>query len=162
MTIKADWTDHILSLNNVVSAIRHTAVPDHELVDAVGNFEACMGRLSEYVKGLKSEIPIGAVGILYTVKEQSSATRTYNTDGILSAIMEANVSDSPMLDAMQLARGYDAARLEWRWTELQRLARDFDITFKVAKHAISDGDDEHIGETWKTTTKIVPTKKETE
>jgi len=149
-------SDFIDDIHAAFGALKNHAVPGDEMVDTIGRVKALEGRLAAFRKDLESEVVAGDTGDEFTVTEARSAKRTYNTNGILAAF--AGPPDgTPQYDPLRILMDFDAVRLTWRWTELQRASLGMDVTLAVAKHEIEDGDPEAlIGEVWSSRTSVVP------
>jgi len=136
-------------LQGAFGALKNHAVPGDEMVDTIGRLKALEGRLARYRKDLESEVVAGDTGDEFKVTGSRSATRSYNTNGLLAAF-----ADSGGLAAL-LAE--DAVRLTWRWSELQTASQRHDVTMAIAKHEIEDGDPKAlIGEVWEDKTAVKP------
>jgi predicted NAD/FAD-binding protein len=149
---------HLAQLASTVSdAVSAAVVPGGELVDTVGELDRLITQLRDYRALLMSEIASGDTGQTYRAIESRSATRSYNTDKLLLDVMRRLSAAADLSHAVGYLREADAVRLTWRWTELQRVARDLDLTLSIAKHQIEGGDPAtHIGEVWGSTVRVEP------
>lgn len=140
-------------LNDAVADVCDWPFPEDSAVDVVGEVQRLERRLTDFRRMLVSELPAGVEGDVYRVEERNSASRTYNTNGILAAFTGA-IEEGPeqALSDLLMER---AVELKWRWTQLQRAANKYDVTLTIAHHEIEDGDPEAlVGEVWKTVTSV--------
>ena len=138
-------------LQQTVEAVTGMPVSDEELPDTIGYVQRAERRLAEYRRGLMSEAGPGE-GDDYVIVEGRSATRSYSPSSILLDVMAA--TDGDMVEAVRLLTERRAAELKFRWTELRRMFDQLGITLKVHPGEITDGDEAHVGEVWKTTTVV--------
>jgi hypothetical protein len=120
-------------------------IPEIDSVDTVGAIKEVERQLVGLRRRLVAEMDGTETGDTYQAVESRSAKRSYNTDGLLAAFGEG------IADMYGLHKLIDAGavRLTWQWTGLNRLADEYDVTLRVAKHEIADGDpDALIGEVW--------------
>jgi hypothetical protein len=148
---------HLAQLASTVSDAVSAAIRGDELVDTVGELDRLITRLRDYRSRLISEVASGDTGQTYRAVESRSATRSYNTGLLLLDVMRRLPAGADLSHAVGYLREADALRLSWRWTELQRVARDLDLTLSIAKHQIEDGDPSaHVGEVWGSTVRVEP------
>jgi len=129
----------VTRLQEAVSDLSEWPIPEQDSVDTVGLLRAAEVRLAELRRRLVAEMDGTETGELYRAVETRSAKRSYNTNGLLAQF------DGDLQDLI----AFDAVRLQWQWTGLQKAANEWDVTLAVAKHEISDGDpDALVGEVW--------------
>jgi hypothetical protein len=147
----------LFQLASAVSVVVSAVVPGAMLVDTVGELDRIITRLKDHRASLMSEVAPGDIGAAYWAAESRSATRSYNTDLLLLDVMRRLPAGADLSHAVGYLREADALRLSWRWTELQRVARDLDLTLSIAKHQIEGGDPAaHVGEVWGSTVRVEP------
>lgn len=150
------------ALRRAASDLIRSPIPEDEAVDVVGEVAAIIRNLQDFNKSLKSEMAPEATGRGYVATTSRSATRSYNTQGLLAATVDAmdmrRPSGTPpfsLLDAMKALMDADAVRLTWRWTELQAVAIEYDIPMTIVRHEIEDGDPKAlVGEVWTEATSV--------
>ncbi len=144
------WT---FALRRAASDLIRQPIPEDEAVDVVGEVAAIIKDLQAFNKSLKSEMAPAATGRGYVATTSRSATRSYNTQGILSAAGRAMGAGT--FEALKTLMKADAVRLTWRWTELQEAAIEHDIPMTIVRHEIEDGDpDAMVGEVWTEATSV--------
>jgi hypothetical protein len=152
----------ITTLRRAAGDLIRSPVPEDEAVDVVGEVAAIIRDLQAFTRSLKSEMAPEATGRGYVATTSRSAKRSYNTQGLLAATVDAmdmrRPSGSPpvsLLDAMKALMDADAVRLNWRWTELQAAAVEYDIPMTIVRHEIEDGDPKAlVGEVWTEATSV--------
>lgn len=129
-------------------------VPESDLLDVIGDTETVIRGLREVVGLWKSELPAKTTTARYRETGGRSAARSYNTDRILSRLVDAQPGVS-VINALLAAMDVDAVRLAWRWTELKVLYETLDLPMTIVRHEIADGDTEaDVGEVWTSATKV--------
>ena len=135
-------------LNEIEDAIQaleaHPYPSDTEAVDWAGRIGHLISRLNTVKRGLMSEMTGPTRGEAYQIIETNAAERSYNSAAIIKAFADEGLSLPDLIR-------FDAVRLSWRWTELNRVARG-KVDLRVTQREIDDtGDVEGpmIGEVWK-------------
>ena len=137
----------VTRLQEAVSDLSEWPIPEDDSVDTVGLLRAAEVKLSELRRRLVAEMDGTETGEHYRAVETRSAKRSYNTDGLLAAFVEAAGFDAWTAFTRLLNSG--VINVEWRWKVLQAAADLYDVTLSVAKHEIEDGDpDALVGEVW--------------
>lgn len=138
-------------LREAVADVSDWPFPEEDGPDVTGTVNYLVGMLNDLKRRLLAEAA-PAEGEHYRIVETRAAKRSYNTNGLLAAFTRPGESPNDTLKALLDA---DVVRLAWRWTDLQNLANDLDVTLSVAKHEIADGDPEAlVGEVWTTNTRV--------
>lgn len=142
-------------IKDATNDLRSVVIPDDHLVDVVGDTETVYRALGAVLRDLKAELDAGAVGERWESTKTRSATRTYNTNGLLSAFAQAFPGAQTPAGALQRLVEHNVVTLGWRWTELQKAADRYDVTLPVAKHEIGDGDPSVlVGEVWRSRVQV--------
>lgn len=139
------------ALHWAVESVTGMPVADDELPDVIGYVQHAERELAGFRRGLMSEAGPGE-GDDYVIVEGRTATRSYSPSSILSDVMAA--ADADPVEAVRLLLERRAAELKFRWTELRRLFDQLGITLKLHPGEITDGDEAHVGEVWKSTTAV--------
>ena len=113
----------VTRLQEAVSDLSEWPIPEDDSVDTVGLLRAAEVRLAELRRRLVAEMDGTETGEHYRAVETRSAKRSYNTNGLLAAFSGVN---------LDLLLAHDAVALQWRWTQLQKLADAYDVTLVVA------------------------------
>ena len=140
-----DWA---LSL---ADTIRHATPGDDELADVIADLKEAERVLADTRKMLQSEVTGPLEGRDYALVESRRATRSYNDSALLQSFWQGDLNET--LHELMAA---DVVRLSWQWSKLERLADRRDVSLRIAKHEVSDGDEEHVGENWTTSYDVRP------
>ena len=140
-----DWA---LSL---AETIRHDTPGDDELADVIADLKEAERVLADTRKMLQSEVTGPMQGRDYALVESRRATRSYNDSALLQSFWQGDLNET--LHELMAA---DVVRLSWQWSKLERLADQCDVSLRIAKHEVSDGDEEHVGENWTTSYDVRP------
>ena len=135
--------NHIAALCAKQAALYEQAKDYITLALASGPDSKLQARLSEYDNELDELIRQAAV--LKLLVEARKATRTYNDSALLHSFWVDDLN-STLHSLME----HDVVRLSWQWSKLQAEANRRDVSLRIAKHEVADGDDEHVGELWAT------------
>ena len=130
-------------LERAATDLQLPAVGDE--ADWLGRLDKVLRKLRDKRKTVLDELDGPTAGEAYRVAENRSASRSYNTAGLLSSFADKGWTLQDLTRA-------DAVRLSWRWTELKRAATQADVTLSVAQHEIGDDGDVDaplVGEVWK-------------
>lgn len=153
--------DPIEQATEAVRVVQQTHYTEAQLPDIVGRLKVLERFLASTRKNLEAEVGPGTpAGDNYQTSTARKCHRSYNTNGLLTAIrngMDTEAVDPVMLsEAIVHAMNADALRIQWQWTNLQKLVDELDVTLTIAKHEISDGDPQAlIGEVWESRTSVV-------
>lgn len=164
--------------------LAETAIPVVEMPDAAGAVRAVEVKLAAIRQGWNAEQLAAAsdpeselgpstfppergahgtrqpqvVGTEFRTVTTRTAKRSYNTAAILCGIArglsQPGAGVGP-IEALTWAVKERLAKVEWRWQELQRVAREYGLPLRVVQGVVADdGDTEGpwVGELWKTRT----------
>ena len=123
------------------------AKDEGERVDILGRVNWLEGRLKEERRLAVTEIDPGTEGKIYRMEQGRVGTRTYNSTSLFAKFADRwGVS---ILQAIGHLMSQDVIRIEWRWTNFKKIARDLGIDYTLVQREITDGDIADVGETWK-------------
>ena len=176
------WREPIRTIRGAVSVLEEGDIPVAEMPDAAGEVRHIERRLAELRHRWNEEqleatrdpegefgpptlerTQFGTVttrleGAEYRTVTTRTARRTYNTaailHGVAAALAERNSVETSEVDALLFSMRAGVASVSWKWTPLQRLARDLGLPLRTVPHAIPDDGDldaPWIGEQWKET-----------
>ena len=173
----ADWNDHLETIRAAVRLLAETDIPVAEMPDAAAAVREVERRLANLRRGWNEEQVTAAkdpegefgpptlertqfgtirpvvTGADFRTVTTRSAKRTYNTAAILHG-MVARGGFLGVTDALTFALREGLARVEWRWSDLQRYATTVGLPLRTVPHRIADDGDldgPWVGEDWKTT-----------
>lgn len=148
------WQTILNTINRSTLALREISVSEDDMPDAIGQCRAIEKKLADWRLSMTSETPAGIVGEkFHSVSKAKPVKRSYNTDGLLVAMMHVPDVDDGM-HALRIYRSLDAVRLTWRWTEVKSALAVHRIPLTIAQQEVRDGDAELVGEIRDTEVKI--------
>ena len=117
------------------------------LVDVVGVITTNTRQVAEQKKMAVSELVTGERGQRWSIEQGRKADRSYNTPGILAALLADY--DGTLLELLLHLRTIDVVRLSWQWTKLDKFANDLGVELRKSRVQIEDDDDTYlVGEVW--------------
>ncbi len=121
---------------------------DEQLADLLGVIDANTRQVNVHRKIAFSEIPEVVTGSRYTMRPKPGKyDRTYNFSTLLSKLMDG--TGYKLLDLLIYLRERDVLRFSWQWTNLTKMAREYDVDLLTSSRPIEDGDPADVGQKWK-------------
>jgi len=148
----SELTTRLDHLEDAVRGLIEAPIEDAEIPDTAGRVRHLEIKLADYRRGLLAEAP-EPVGTDYAIVESRTATRTFNPTRILSDVASALPGES-LIGVLSELQHADAVRLQWQWQKLGKFFHAHGITMQKHTGPVDDGDDAHVGEVWKTTTRV--------
>lgn len=122
---------------------------DEELVDLIGYVRSAEIGLKSVRDGAAIELPANSKGKQWVMKQGRICTRSYNTSHLLLLFHNAMRSRGSLTRTLRTLLDLGVIKITWQYTKLMEVADQYNITLRVAKHEIQDGDpDADIGELW--------------
>lgn len=141
--------DAIARLNQAIKDIRSCTIPEGgRAADIAGHLREAEKQLAAIRQSITVEETSEAAGVEYEWVTTRSCSRSYNTDSLLSTVMQSE--GVGLLEAIRMLMDDGALVLTWKWTELKRAFYHREIELRVKPREIESGDAEgpHVGEVW--------------
>lgn len=122
--------------------------------DYIGRLDKVIRSLQGHRKTIMDELPGPVSGKAYRIVEERYSERSYNTQRLFGAFMEAGVGYNDFGNLIQELMARDVIRLSWQWTKMRNLAIKEDIGLRIAGHEVESGEADHVGEVWKSRYKV--------
>lgn len=113
------------------------------LVDVAGELSQIEKEFASARRMAASELESGVQGKVWRIYVPSPKKRSYNTPALINKFSEA--WGATIFDTLVALIKMDVVRLSWQWKKLDNAADQYDITLRIAKHEITDGDDADVG-----------------
>ena len=134
-------------LERYPAAVKGTiSVAGDRLVDVIGVVHSNQAQIRDQKRLAMSELE-PAVGQRWSMEQGRQAKRTYNTPGILAAILAKWEGD--LLSLLLHLQAIDVLRFGWQWSKLDQFAYSLALPLTKAPTEISDDDPKYlVGEVW--------------
>jgi len=120
----------------------------NELIDILGAANSTQTQIGVIKRRAASEVSDGDAGTKWAFTQGRKAQRSYNMDGMLSAISRA-LDLGSFSETLKYLIRIDVLRISWQWSNLDKLVRSHNIELRTTRHEIHDGDpDYEMGEYW--------------
>ena len=132
-------------LEQITREVIRRPVPESETADTAGRLRHVEKQLADHRRAITDEV--GACdGTMYRLAESRYAERSFNMSAILLALVD-HYGD--LASALRALIDSGAADLRFRYTTLAKLFAQNGIELRRAPHEVGDGDEQHVGEVWK-------------
>jgi hypothetical protein len=163
-------SDEELEFNTVIEGIEQfprqvkwalAHAPENRMVDVLGTINSVATAINIAKRSAASEMHAGDTGETWEVEQGRRGMRSYNTSGMLSTIGN-HMQHSQVWTTIKMLMDTGVLKLEWSWTNLEKLIKVMNLDLRVARHEIEEGDPDYdMGEYWDDApVKYVPRKKE--
>lgn len=117
---------------------------DGDTIDLLGASRSVEKDMASLRQGAQAELPNLTEGITYYMAQGKTWVRSYNTDKLISAFIEAT-NQSPAW-VIGMLRSLGVIEISWKWQKLEKAAAEYDVALHIAAHEIEEGDpDYHVG-----------------
>lgn len=143
------WRKLVETIKDRLGTLRITPVSDEDLPDFIGEMNHVRALAQGIVTASKAEVDDRAVGTDYKMEPNGSYERSYNMQGIVTAVLS---TDQFADYAAVLREMVDAGVLQiGTWTSLQSFLEAYDVPLVEVSHEITDGDPQGamVGKVWK-------------
>jgi hypothetical protein len=180
------WQETVEDLRNKTAWLALLSIPVEEMPDAAAQVRDVERRLAELRHGWNEQqiqaardpendlgpatfpaertsfgtVQPQVVGRQWRTVTTRTAKRSYNTAAIIHGLVQHGAYQEPTLALMGAIRE-GAAKVDWRWTQLQALARRLGLPLRTVDHAIPDDGDldaPWVGESWQESVRQEPVK----
>jgi hypothetical protein len=122
--------------------------PDDRMVDVLGEVNSVATRIGGLKRLAASEVHDGDHGEQWQVEQKRRGKRSYNTPGLLHNIGE-QMDSASTLQLLMMLIGAGVIRIQWQWSPLEKLMKQWNLDLRRARHEITDDDPEYdYGEYW--------------
>ena len=135
-------------LEDYPTDVRETLVAaesDEQITDLLGVIESNARIVTGHRKTALSEIPEYVTGQRYEMAPKGGRhERSYNFSTLLSKLMDG--TGYKLLDLLIYLRERDVLRFSWQWTNLTKMAREYDVDLLTSSKPVVDGDTADVGQ----------------
>ena len=149
MTSKASTFDTVVEMieefpAQVRWAIEHA--PDDRLVDVLATINSTATQINVEKRRAASEVQDGDHGETWKVEQGRKGVRSFNTSNLVTKI-GIQLGHVTSWETIRMLLFDKVIKIEWSWSNLEKLIRVHNLDLAVARHEIEDGDPEFdIGE----------------
>ena len=143
-------TERIVALNTVPGLVKQAILEAEgdELIDVLGTANSIQSQIGVIKRNAASEVSDGDHGDKWRFEQGRKANRSYNTNGMLATLRD-ELGFEELQHVLIFLLNRDVIRINWQWSKLQKLTKEFNLDLKVARNEVVDGDPEYdMGEWW--------------
>jgi len=128
------------------SIVASTSTSD--LVDILGAINSTQTAIGKIKLTAASEVESEDTGERWRYEQPQRGVRSYNNSGMFSSLMQQLGYES-LVPLLQFLLDADVIRIQWMWSNLEKLIHNRDVWLRTASHEIKEGDPAFdMGEYW--------------
>jgi len=119
-----------------------------QLVDVLGAINSTQTAIGKIKLSAASEVESEDAGKNWRYEQPQRGVRSYNNSGMFSSLMQQLGYDS-LTNLLLYLIDADVIRLQWMWSNLEKLIHNQDVWLRIANYEVKEGDTEYdMGEYW--------------
>ena len=119
-----------------------------ELVDTLGAVNSTQTRIGKLKLDAASEVADEEAGSKWRYEQSMRGVRTFNDSGMFATLMGELGYDN-LVGLIRFLLDGDIVRIQWQWSNLQKLMRHHNVELRKAGWAVKEGDPDYdYGEYW--------------